>query len=179
TSAFGLVKSAVSNGMTAAVGAVTGFASKFLEAGKNIVTSIADGIKGAVGKVKDAIGSVTKKIRDFLPFSPAKDGALRDIMDIQLVESIAETIKKGEKTAVNAMSSVTDAIHGEMPIMDISEQINGIHRQSNKRMNYDLNNELEVSKQPIVIQTTVDLDGRIVAKAVNEVNAIDSQIRRF
>src|SRR5690606_41372054 len=75
-------------------------ATEFFDAGKNIVTSIADGINSAIGKVTDAIGNVTKKIRDFLPFSPAKEGPLRDIMNVKIAESIAEAIKRGRNSAI-------------------------------------------------------------------------------
>lgn len=133
------------------VDGVMGMASEFLDAGANIVSSIADGISGAVGKVTSAIGSVTGKIRDFLPFSPAKEGALTDIMDIQLVQSVAEAIRKGERYAVAAMASVSDAIYGEMPqfeSIDIAGQINGIHARSQRQFSYDYQNEVTVSKQP-------------------------------
>ncbi|WP_346206821.1 tape measure protein [Caldifermentibacillus hisashii] len=121
--AFNNVKDAVKEGMDKAYTAVTDKISDFFNAGRNIVTSIADGIKSAVGIVTDAISGVTQKIRDFLPFSPAKEGALRDIMNIQIAESIAKSIDKGRRTAVTAMAGLTNAIYGEMPQMDIAGTI--------------------------------------------------------
>ncbi|HAM79604.1 tape measure protein [Ornithinibacillus bavariensis] len=112
---------------------------KFLDAGKNIVQSIADGIKGAIGKVKDAIGKVTQKIRDFLPFSPAKEGALRDIMKIQIPQSIAESIDKGKRTAVQAMANLTSAINGEMPAVDIGGQIARTNRSIQTSVSHSVN----------------------------------------
>lgn len=65
----------------------------FYNAGKNIVMSIYNGIKSVfmypINKVKEMVG----KIRRFLPFSPAKEGALKDIHKIRLVETIAESIR--------------------------------------------------------------------------------------
>ena len=87
---------------------------KFKDAGKNIVESIADGITGAVGTVTGAIGNVASKIRNFLPFSPAKEGALRDIMDVQIAQSIAEAINKGRNSAIRAMASLTDDLNAEI-----------------------------------------------------------------
>lgn len=46
------------------------------DAGKRIVQGLIDGIKAMVGKVGDAITGVTSKIRNALPFSPAKYGPL-------------------------------------------------------------------------------------------------------
>ena len=43
-------------------------------------------------KPVNAIKKITKRIRNFLPFSPAKEGALRDIHKIKLIETIAKTI---------------------------------------------------------------------------------------
>lgn len=112
--AFNNVKSAVRTGITGALNIIKGMFSTFKNAGRNIVTSIADGIKGAIGTVTDAIGSVTSKIRDFLPFSPAKEGALRDIMDVQIAESIAKAIDKGKSSAINAMRGLTDDLNTEI-----------------------------------------------------------------
>ena len=106
SSAFGGVRSAVSDGINSALQIVRNIAGKFLDAGRNIVTSIADGIKGAIGKVTDAIGNVTQKIRNFLPFSPAKEGPLRDIMDVKWGETIAAGILKGERKIENAMEDI-------------------------------------------------------------------------
>ncbi len=125
-----------------ALDGVLGMGSKFLDAGKNIVGSIADGIKGAVGKVKDAISNVTQKIRNFLPFSPAKEGALMDIMDIQLVQSIAQAIEKGEGIAVKAMAGVADSIYGEMPQVDIAGQMSDINSKSRRLMKSHIANEI-------------------------------------
>ncbi|WP_339283163.1 tape measure protein [Oceanobacillus sp. FSL K6-3682] len=78
--AFSSVTSAVTTGIGNAYRAVVGKISDFFNAGRNIVTSIANGIKGAISKVTGAISGVVQKIRDFLPFSPAKEGPLKDIM---------------------------------------------------------------------------------------------------
>lgn len=47
-----------------------------IQAGKNIIGGLIDGIKSMFGWVGDTIGGITQKIRDFLPFSPAKEGPL-------------------------------------------------------------------------------------------------------
>lgn len=104
--AFNKVRSAVRDGMNKALSAVTNFLSKFKDAGKNIVGSIADGIKGAIGKVKDAIGGVASKIRGFLPFSPAKEGPLRDIHKLNFGGTISMGIDKGAYEVEKAMQSM-------------------------------------------------------------------------
>lgn len=76
----------------------------FFNAGRNIVKSIGEGIKSLamwpINKIKEMVG----KIRNLLPFSPAKDGPLRDIHRIRLVETIAESIKPA--SLINKMKNV-------------------------------------------------------------------------
>lgn len=108
STAFRNVKSAVSSGMKNALSKVTGFFSKFRDAGKNIVGSIADGIKGAVSKVKNAIGGVTSKIRDFLPFSPAKEGPLKDLNKLNFGGTISYGIEKGKRDVRSSMHHLLD-----------------------------------------------------------------------
>lgn len=125
SSAMNGVKSAVSSGIRGALNIVTNIASSFYNAGRNIVTSIANGIRSAVGFVTDAIGNVTSKIRDFLPFSPAKEGALRDIMNVRIAESIGEAIEKGEGKAIKSMRGLTDQLAEEANI-DLLSELKGV-----------------------------------------------------
>ena len=176
SNAFNRVRSAVRSGMNNAYNIVKGFFSKFKNAGKNIVNSIANGIKGAIGAVTDAIGNVTQKIRNFLPFSPAKEGALRDIMDIQIAESIAKSIDKGRRVAVTSMAGLTDAIYGEMPQIDIAGQINSLHAQSQRQMAYDYQNELTVNKQPAYINLV--LGGQEFNAFVDDITTVQDRKTR-
>lgn len=77
----------------------------FFNAGKNIVTSIWNGIKAMANKPVEAIKAIMTKVRAFLPFSPAKVGPLRDIHRIRLIETIAGSIKSAP--LLNAMKNVT------------------------------------------------------------------------
>jgi TP901 family phage tail tape measure protein len=80
---------------------------KMLSAGKSIVNMIGQGIKFALTGPLSPFGLMkanVKKIRDLLPFSPAKTGPLRDIHRIKLVETIAGSIKS--KPLVSAMTGV-------------------------------------------------------------------------
>mgnify|MGYP001325780447 FL=1 len=126
TGAMNGVKSAIRSGITGALNIITGMAGKFLQAGRNIVTSIANGIKGAIGKITGAIGSVASRIRNFLPFSPAKEGPLKDIMNVQIAESIAEAIRKGRNSAVKEMDKLaSDLFETAQPKRDLLTGIRG------------------------------------------------------
>lgn len=76
-------------------------------AGANIAKSIGEGIMSGIKWVTDAISNVTKAARDYLPFSPAKEGAFKDLHRVKIVETIAGSIKPGPM--VNAMKAATFA----------------------------------------------------------------------
>jgi len=70
----------------------------FKDAGVNMIKSIWEGIKSFVSKPIEAVKGMVDKIRKFLPFSPAKEGPLKDIHRIRLVETIAGGIKDAPLT---------------------------------------------------------------------------------
>jgi tape measure domain-containing protein len=73
------VKGIVKRGLQMAVDAIKGFFKTFLNAGKGLLEAFKDGIKKGLDKAVGAVKDGMKKIRDFLPFSPAKKGALSDL----------------------------------------------------------------------------------------------------
>lgn len=87
--------------------AVGNIAGKMRQAGANIITSLVDGMKSMVNKPAEVMKSVVQRLRNFLPFSPAKEGPLKDIHRIKLVETIASTMKP--QPMVAAMRTVTAA----------------------------------------------------------------------
>lgn len=91
-----------------------GFPARLYQAGINIVTSIWNGIKAKWG---DFIGwweGKVKMVRDFLPFSPAKRGPLKDIHRIKLVETIAEGVKPA--ALVSKMNATMGAVRQSINI---------------------------------------------------------------
>ncbi|MCQ2383187.1 MAG: hypothetical protein MJ060_05200, partial [Clostridia bacterium] len=72
---------------------IANFVATIFSFGIKIPTMLANGILAGVGKVRDAIKTITQTIRDHLPHSPAKVGPLKDLNKIKLVETIASTIK--------------------------------------------------------------------------------------
>src|SRR5699024_6514196 len=106
SSAFNGVRSAVSNGIRSAYNTVINFVSRFRDAGRRIVTSIADGIKGAIGNVTGAIGNIAGAIRNFLPFSPAKEGPLKDLDKLNFGGTISMGIDDGTNEVQKAMDEM-------------------------------------------------------------------------
>lgn len=64
------------------------------EAGRKIILSLWEGIKSVALKPVEAIKSITQKIRNFLPFSPAKEGPLKDLhlTGYRLIQTIARGV---------------------------------------------------------------------------------------
>lgn len=143
SSAFSGVRNAVSNGMNAAYNAVTNMLSRFRDAGRRIVTSIADGIRNAVGSVTSAISSVTSRVRDFLPFSPAKVGPLRDLNKLDFEGPIEDSIKL-------ALPNIQGLMANMLQIPPLASDVPGSGGAG--------------SNQNVTIEIPVNLDGREVAR---------------
>lgn len=86
---------------------------KFFEAGGKIVEAIGDGIKAKWDQFISFWKGKVQELRDFLPFSPAKRGPLRDIHRIRLIETIAENIKPALLT--QRMQQVANAVFNVQP----------------------------------------------------------------
>jgi TP901 family phage tail tape measure protein len=67
--------------------------TKFFNAGANIAKSIWNGIKSMASKPIEEIAKMTQKMREYLPFSPAKKGAFMDLHKVKIVETIAGTMR--------------------------------------------------------------------------------------
>jgi TP901 family phage tail tape measure protein len=65
------------------------FGIDLFTAGEKIVKSLWKGIESLAMKPVEAMKNIVQKIRNLLPFSPAKEGPLRDIHRIKLIETIA------------------------------------------------------------------------------------------
>jgi len=109
---FGAVWNNVKKVFTATWQWISGLGKLFFDAGKNIVTSIWNGIKALAHKPVEAIKNMVGKIRKFLPFSPAKEGPLKDIHKIRLVETIAQSINA--RPLIDAWHNVTGKLFGEI-----------------------------------------------------------------
>lgn len=103
-------KTAAGNVMQGVIDTITGWFSSFSSAGANIVGMIADGITGAIGKVTGAISSVVSKIREYLPFSPAKTGPLKDIHKLNFGGTIADSINRDAYKPIQAVKAMTSGI---------------------------------------------------------------------
>ncbi|MEN2765838.1 phage tail protein [Ornithinibacillus xuwenensis] len=87
---------------------ITGFFDdiNLFDSGKKIIQSAIDGIKSMIGKVGDVVGNITQKIRDFFPFSPPKEGPLRDLHKTDFSWAITKSINDSKASIQRAMNGM-------------------------------------------------------------------------
>jgi TP901 family phage tail tape measure protein len=84
------------------------FGINLFEAGKKILESLYQGMMSFINKPVEAIRGLAQKMRNLLPFSPAKEGPFKDLHRIKIIETIAETMKPAPMlTAMGSVMSKT------------------------------------------------------------------------
>jgi len=86
--------------------------SKLFEAGKKLMEYLASGIMSAINKPIEAVKALAQRIRNFFPFSPAKEGPLRDLHKIKLMETIAQSLSPSP--ILQALYKITSAIKSSL-----------------------------------------------------------------
>jgi TP901 family phage tail tape measure protein len=89
------------------------FGFSLIDAGANILRTLTQGIRNAASGPIDAMMSVVQKVRNLLPFSPAKAGPLRDLHRVRLIETLADTVRP--MPLVAAMSGAAAAAMAAVP----------------------------------------------------------------
>lgn len=82
----------------------------FLQAGKDLIQSVIDGITGKIEDVRRAASRVASTIRNFLPFSPAKVGPLADLHKVG--DGFYEELKRGFAGVNVRIPAIIDPIAG-------------------------------------------------------------------
>lgn len=109
------IKDAIVNGFQAAIDWITSLPEQALQWGADIIQGIVDGIKGAIGKVGDAVSGVANKIKSFLGFSEPEDGPLSDFHTYMpdMIDLMSKGITEGKKKVGAALEVLT----GDMSVM--------------------------------------------------------------
>jgi hypothetical protein len=93
-------------------GMIMGFCqSEGGKAGWALVSTFAAGILGGIPAAMAAASQLTSAVRKYLPFSPAKEGALRDLdkSGVAFVKTIATGIDSSVPVLTNAVGSLTQS----------------------------------------------------------------------
>lgn len=94
------------------------FGIDLFQAGAKIIKSLWEGMKSLANKPVEVMKSIVQKIKNFLPFSPAKEGPLKDIHKVNIVGTIAESITPAP--ILRAMSRVGEAMRAYAPARAMS-----------------------------------------------------------
>ena len=102
-------------GLTAAIDWIRSLPAQAVQWGADIIQGIVDGIKGAIGKVGEAVSGVAGKIKAFIGFSEPEVGPLSDFHTYMpdMVNLLTTGINANKGKIVSAMQSLC----GDMSIM--------------------------------------------------------------
>lgn len=81
-------------------------------AGKRIVQGLIDGIKSKVGDVGNAVSSIASTVRSYLPFSPAKEGPLRQHPPDEAGVTIGAMLAAGLRDSVRDVATAASLAAG-------------------------------------------------------------------
>lgn len=94
-------------------GALGNMGSLLYNAGRNVVQGLIDGIKSMLGNLSSTASSVAGTIRNFLPFSPAKEGPLSGSGNpYHSGQVIAGDLASGVRSQLPAVSSAASQLAG-------------------------------------------------------------------
>lgn len=115
TTTVGNIKQSIVDGFTAAIDWIKSLPAQALQWGADIINNIVEGIKGAVGKVGEAVSGVAGKIKGFLGFSEPDEGPLSDFHTYMpdMIDLMTKGISAGKAKVRDALGALT----GDMSIM--------------------------------------------------------------
>lgn len=108
----GNIKQSIVDGFTAAIDWIKGLPAQAVQWGSDIIQGIVNGIKGAVGKVGDAVSEVAGKIKSFLHFSKPDEGPLSDFDTYMpdMIDMMVKGISAGRGKVRGALEALTSGM---------------------------------------------------------------------
>ena len=89
--------------------------SMLFESGRKMIQGLMDGISSMVGKAKDTLKNLLSKLRDMLPFSPAKEGPFSGKgwtfnSGTALIEDFARGIERASSVSLDSMMGAVSGV---------------------------------------------------------------------
>ena len=112
TATVGNIKDAIIDGLLEAVDWIKSLPAKAVQWGADIIQGIVDGIKGAVGKVGEAVAGVADKIKSFIGFSEPEAGPLSDFHTY--MPDMLDMMTKGINANKGKITSAMLSLCGDM-----------------------------------------------------------------
>lgn len=106
------IKNAIVNGFQNAVDYITSLPGRALSWGRDIINGIVDGIRNAIGRIRDVMSDVAETIASFIHFSEPDEGPLSNFHTYMpdMMRQIAQGIEAGKPQIEKAMESMTSAM---------------------------------------------------------------------
>lgn len=145
-SAVSNMGNAIKNGIQGALDWIRGLPKQALQWGVDIITGIADGITGAIGKVSEAVKGVASKITSYLHFSVPDEGPLTDFPNWMpdFMQGLAGGISDNESVVMDKVRKLASGISAltkvavAQPATATASTVN--NRTSNVMQNVNIDN---------------------------------------
>jgi len=142
--------------------------SKLFEAGKKLMEYLASGIMSAINKPIEAVKALAQKIRNFFPFSPAKEGPLRDLHKIKLMETIAQSLSPSP--VLQALYKMTSAIKSSLLSLPMPVLTPALAGLSMGGFAGRLLSASQGSPTPVInLHQTLNISGNVDSKSAKEI----------
>lgn len=153
----------VKHGLNAAKAVLEGMKNTFFKAGIGLIQQLIKGIASMTSKVVSTVKNVAQKVRDFLPFSPAKVGPLSDLDRLDFKGPIIDSIRRAKSGVQSEMASL---LSGHRLAIDTAMGDSGFNT-IRQEISADLNN-VQLKERDIAIIMDEREVGRAVEKYVTE-----------
>jgi phage-related protein len=161
SSVISSIYSTIVGGFNSVVSFLSGLGTTFYNAGRGLLDMLIKGIQSMVGKVTSTISRIAQKVRDFLPFSPAKVGPLSDLDHLDFAGPITDAMKYGIPQIEKTMSKMMT-----LPDMQVGNMTISAQEEGNKNtpiqvvLNYSGNNPEDAYSMVDILE--MELGRRIV-----------------
>ena len=106
---IGNIRTTIVDGFQRAIDFITSIPGRAVNWGRDIINGIVDGIKNAIGRIRDVMSDVADTIASFIHFSEPDQGSLANFHTFMpdMMKQLAQGIKNGIPTIENAMDAMT------------------------------------------------------------------------
>lgn len=162
---------------------------KALGWGKDMIQGFIDGIKSMFSAIGNAAKGVADKIKNFLHFSRPDEGPLRNYETWMpdMVKGLTKTLNSSSPKLYIASKKLSEKIADGLDITNIYDKMQSTidfetqklstNLTSSAILNVERNDSLHTklesidNNREIVVNSKLELDGKVAAKAVNKANA--------
>ena len=142
---------------------------ELLNIGRNMIANLAQGIRDRISSVTSAVKDTATAVRNFLPFSPAKEGPLRDIPDF--ASYILSGIQSAESDAQRAMGNMLSRVSPQVAMATPGQSGAGTSAAGGNAGKTTVNNHYEIGQ--LVVREEADVE-----KIAKQLHDLQGQRRR-